>query len=373
VASLRPYFPPEYPLEEELAERDFVLVFDGLSESQLSPDTVKRFVSDPVFKRVTLLVTIRPDARFRDPLVASGRCTLLEPQRLDESTLQVFVRTYLPQPVSDAERDQQLAAIRRVCRSPDGTYLPVLVRLALVVGPSDAASVAEIYEGTFRRLLKSKEANEHEVDAILIQTSTLCASTYAMSGTRTLPMRFVTDLDQRELLRKLLIAQIVVSADPTPSSKAGLDPREVRFFHDSMQSFLAARGLMARADWAVQLFAAAGRPEFQAKSDLGARGSELFEMCLQTSASLAAVRDALLSQLRSWCLRFAGDLSLNDVMGAAPFELKAALAVEEGIDITPSALLARAIDLAAEGESAGSVSLSAALYSGLAPRLWRLV
>ena len=73
------------------------------------------------------------------------------PLRLDDSTIAAFESAYVESDSRLPDRTPALLspALRRACRTADGTYLPILVRLAVGLG-SRASSVKDVYELTIQ-------------------------------------------------------------------------------------------------------------------------------------------------------------------------------------------------------------------------------
>jgi hypothetical protein len=298
-----------------LLRRDYVVVVDGLTESGLTPEALRDFIEGRYGGSARLLLTSRPHAGFRQAVEGGERWLVAEPRRLDEQGLGAFLAAYAP-----GKHEVLSESTRKACQGPDGTYLPMLVRLALLAGPGAGGSIASLYELAFRRLLRGEGGVEGDEDGELLEwAGTLCLQTYWANGIRLLRYR---NVPRREQLQKLLQAGVLVPAEPRVS--AGGDPGQVRFFHDSMQSYLTARGLFARehaqARWDF-LWRAAADPLFtSAGSGLGSGvgGSELFELCLHVFGPEEKLRRELRRQLLEWAHLFDDDLTKRDITRAVP-------------------------------------------------------
>ena len=309
--------PLDAELQQVLLRRgDYVLVLDGFSESSLSLESLRVFLDGRYGPSVRLLISSRPHPGLRHAVEGADRWLRAEPRRLDEQSLARFAATYAPDGSSALDE-----TTRRVCRGPDGTYLPILVRLAFLQGAAAGRSIAELYAAAFHNLLRRGEGEgEGEDSTLLARTSELCVRTYWATGIRSLRYR---NAPEQELMQKLLRAGVLVPEGPGFQP----EPAQVRFFHDSMQSYLTAVGLFAHADeqpgWEL-LFRAAADPLFtRSKSELGAEaGSELFQMCLQVFGPDERLRAELVRQLEEWAALHANDFSRGHIAEAVPEPLR---------------------------------------------------
>ena len=97
----------------------------------------------------------------------------------------------------------------------------------------------DLYEEVCHRLLRIGGESQEVIE----RASALCVATYWKTGDRTLPFARAAE-EQRALLKTLLNAGLLIEADSRVVSPSS--PIEVRFFHDSMQTYLTARGLTKR-------------------------------------------------------------------------------------------------------------------------------
>src|SRR5262249_15457542 len=136
-----------------------------------------------------------------------------EPYRLEDATLDAFVQHYKGEPLPDA--------LRAACRDQHGTYLPLLVRMAMTLREtSTQVELADIFHNYLRRQFDG-----------LPEAARWCLDTYWKNGLRR--QRF----GGTKLQQGLLDAGILVPAD------VAKPPQEVQFFHDSIQTYLTAVGL----------------------------------------------------------------------------------------------------------------------------------
>jgi hypothetical protein len=98
-------------------------------------------------------------------------------------------------------------------------------------------------------------------------------------------------------------------------------PIEVRFFHDSMQSYLTAHALAASQTGQNQaLFDAATLPHFtkDRATFLVPDESELFQMCLATFDTRENLRDRLKQVMGSWATQYADGIGRAAIVEAIP-------------------------------------------------------
>jgi hypothetical protein len=359
-------------LDDHLRNDDFVLVVDGLSESGLKPEAIREFLRGAHGRATRLVVTTRPDDDYREAIEASDRWVRVEPLRLDDATIGPFEAAYRE---ADARREGRKPSptlppgLRAACKGPDGTYLPILVRLAVrgEGGGEGIDSLAGIYENAFLQLLRDPDGGRKVLD----EAAALCLETYWKDGYRTLA--FATAPPERlDLLDRLADAGILVPADERPRTSANR-PRQVKFFHDSMQSYLTAFGLATRDRWDA-LPRAAGEPTFsRAQSDLSLseQASELFQMCLNVFDP-GRLLDRLREGLRSWAERKGRTLSLDDVFGAVPAHLRAAFEARAGLtpDLGAGRALTIALELCEHADSGDPLANVGGLYARIAPLVW---
>ncbi|WP_095990374.1 NACHT domain-containing protein [Cystobacter fuscus] len=344
-----------------LLRGDYVLVVDGLTESALSTESLKAFLDGRYGHCVRLLLTSRPHLGFRQAVEGSRRWMIAEPRRLDDETLGRFIAAYAPEGHPRAE--ERLEA----CRGADGTYLPILVRLALLFAHDSGEGIAALYEAAFRGLLRRQGVSGEEDTELLAWAGEFCLRTYWAQGIRSLRYR---NAPEQEQMRKLLHAGLLVPEDAyvTP----GQHPGQVRFFHDSMQSYLTARGLFTRVHaeltWDL-LWRAAADPLFRtdpSELDSGA-DSELFQMCMQVFGPEEKLRRELRRQLLEWATLHDDDLSKRDILNTVPEDKRTHLEalLHTGAELSPGSVLRAAVSVCQE-----QLASLGTLYMRLAQRLW---
>lgn len=344
---LRPDAFPDDLHNAQAEDGFFLVVIDDARDSSLPLEEFRKFAQTARDGGVRFLVSTRPHAGWEAAFRETRRGMEVEPQRLDESNIDAFIFHYarnrgatpLDSTTRDACRDKQ-----------DGTYLPVLVRMALLGNKRGARTVGEIYADVADVLL----GDETNVRRQAVWE--LCRVTYWLDGVRAI----ARNLPQfEEKIRLLCGAGMLVSNAP----------KEVRFFHDSMQSFLTAEAL-----WKLEpnpltlLMRAAGNPQFSAASKDG-RGSELFRFCIEVFAPRARVITQLATDLGRWAKTYGGDLAENQIIAAVPPTIFGT----SPPDLTSERLLQHSVE-AAQALPTEEAQLNglAVLYATLAPLVWHL-
>ena len=353
---------PEALRDALLEAGDFFLVLDGLTESRLEPEALLRYLEREVGLHAPLLLSARPNEPYRTAMAHAPRWLGVEPKRLDEAGLVRFQSAY---PGVDGKPVPFPESLRRICRgrAADGSYVPILVRLALRYGGGDVDSVINLYRAVFAGLLK-KDPDDEATSELLAFAESLCLGSYWEHRSRLIVFR---DSPDETKLRELLDAGLLVPADVRP----GPVPTHVRFFHDSMQSYLTARALYARyasrARWDC-LWRAAGEPGFaREQSDLLTEtGSELFQMCSYVFGHDARLRAELGRHLALCAEANDGRLHKDGILEAVPDVLRATLR-ESGRELAPGALLREASRVCRE-HSDGEALFQ--LYARIAPLAW---
>jgi hypothetical protein len=261
---------PEEVLTALLRAGEFFLVIDGLAESAVTPaqilDHIARFGQG-----APLLVAARPNALFRSSIQNSTHWWIAEPQRLSEATIDLFLQAY------DCDPRKFRDSIRAACRNIDGEYLPILVRLAMLSLDDGPSSMTDVYRVALARLLKGD-------DALMDAAARVCYETYWKTGRRTVAFSTAA-ADRRAVLRKLLEVGLVVPIGARIDDDH--EPAAVRFFHDSIQTYLTAVYLSRdRATWLPRVMEAAADERFSLESSdlFTTSGTELYQMCLITFA-----------------------------------------------------------------------------------------
>jgi hypothetical protein len=286
---------PDEVLDALFRAGDFFLVFDGLTESNLTSGQLLGHVA-LYGSSAPLLLAARPGSSFRDAMANLPRWIVIEPGRLDEVNLEEFLRCY------GCESNDFPESARAACRNREGEYLPILVRLAILHVGQSLRSIADVYRIAVAQLLKSD-------DALIDEAAELCYRTYWVTAKRTLAFS-TAEAGQKAVIRRLLAAGLVII--PPGQWSHDHDPLAVRFFHDSIQTYLTAVFLSRDRDtWTDHLIEAAGDSRFSRdRSDLIiSNGRELYEMCLLAGGQRDEVLPLLVDQLRAFVAAYPGQFS----------------------------------------------------------------
>jgi hypothetical protein len=414
-SALGAYVISEEALRSQLALGDFVLVIDrfgegsgGIQEAVLALDRLLRSAGDGttcllaarpaassalasapgLLAEARLVVTAEPLSLTSDASSLSGDLQSCGPPS-SGSTLNRFIESYTGRP--DAIPGTLLSA----CRTQENTYSPILVRLAAKValsgahgatdrsaggtpsasnlsghqGPAlDAAwTVADLYACAFEQLtgVHTPEAGARDLAA----AGDLCVRTYFRTGVRAIALPGTGD--DRVTIKRLLDAGLLVPADGGARRLAS-EPSQVRFVHDSMQSFVTARGLFDAGHWDELQRAAGWRPFVDQSAELGlGEASELFQMCRYVFRPTEVLREHLDRDLRQWAARHGARLYEDLIARACPSSVKQAILERVGNDASGRAwlgeVLREARRLRDEGAVDTALDLLGRVYAAVAP------
>jgi hypothetical protein len=229
----------------------------------------------------------------------------------------------------------------------------------------DIEDTAGLYAAAFHKLVKG-ELDASSTDGLLDRAAMLCEQTYFRDGVRALAFADLAG-EEKGLLRMLLNSNVVIPAERV--GRFTLEPRQVRFFHDSMQSYLTARGLFALGDWTC-LFEAAGNPAFARTGAIAAEegglGSELFDMCIHVFRPIARLRSALTADLARW-VRTVDGPTLEDMISSAPKSVGSTL---DRLTVVEN-LMQCIVEYCNVRDGDGEPRALAAFYAAIASRRWR--
>lgn len=357
-------------LADQLANGSFFAVIDGPNETSLNADTLSEFIRSAAGAMTPLLIATRPNKAYQTAMRSSEQVLIIEPLRLSDETLTLFEEIYY-------RNDMQLGFksashltenVKGICRGPDGTYLPILVRLAMRLGTTGIASVRELYAETLNRLLTNTPTPNTK--DLIDQTVLLCKNTYWRDGQHVL--RY-SDLptERGELIEKLVGAGIMFAEGPP----LGLGkPRGVRFFHDSMQSYLTARALVDDASsWESHLERAAADPIFRGgpAEDSTEAIPEIFQMCLEVFYPVDRLVTTLQSGLLKWAQERSPDIRQRDITSGLRSDLRDRLINEIGSNHGAGDILRRAVEICMEADGRQAFQHLGQLYARIAAAVWR--
>ena len=356
-------------LASQLDEGHFFLVIDGPQESKIPLAEIRDWVRSERAENTVLLIASRPRDDVREAVQLADHSSLVTPERLTDDNLGAFEDAYIRETTSAPPPQKLTDRVKEVCRGADGSYLPILVRLALLVASDEPHSIAQLYEKTFRLLLRAQSSEA----SVLDEAGKLCVDTYWENGQRSIVYDRASD-QRFQLMKRLREAGVLVRSDGVLDSKD--DPREVRFFHDSMQSYLTARGLLnGDSDWKKALSKAAGHPQFResVQSESLEQGSELFRMCLQVFGPENELQQALRSDLLLWASVHDKDLTRNDVERSLPEPVLAELNQPAAAELGAGAVLRLAVEQLTNSSDSKTTQQLSGLYARIAEKVWPLV
>jgi ABC-type branched-subunit amino acid transport system substrate-binding protein len=385
----------EYNIDEsfllEMLEAGYFIVFiDGLSEIGVNPEALGNYVRSAAGKASRLIVTMRPEGKLKKKLKLSDSWVQFQPLRLTETTLDKFVEAYCQAPSQSERRDSLPDLLKSACRSKDGEYLQILVRLALIIKDKDkeVSGVADLYSEALNELLKRNVLSKG-VSNVISAAANICVKTYWEDGRRILTY-FERD-EEKEILQILRGAGVLIDVDSSHSKDGDSEPKTVKFFHDSIQSYLTARGLRNSGEDTTVLWRAAGDERFIEAFIHGQAPSqaELFNMCIEVFESKENLLKQMVSDLLKWSEHYGGDLALKKVLEAVPSELKAKTRLLVSDDNGAGFALKKAVSVCLENHdldsrvffqlsnrtitvSSASLQNTARLYRAIAPMTWKL-
>lgn len=357
----------------EIQSGRYVLLLDGLTESSIPSQALRDVLHGEGGFRVSLIATGRPHAGNRNAIKSAENYFIVEPLPLTDALLPAFEQAYrlIDSKFFHMEVPPLSREVLEACQSDDGTYQPILLRLAVLVAADGVTSVADIYRMTLRRLC-SRDTQETELvgDEVIEKAASLCRETYWKDGNRRFPFQDAPS-EQKRLMELLYRVGILVAVGAAKNSGI-LSIKNLSFFHDSMQSFLTAIGLYQKppdADWGF-LLRAAGCPLFINEQVGGVQisRSELFSMCLEVFQPPSRVRARLTQELSSWAVSYKRMLSV-DVISRSKSSLVADNAGWS--DSPPSDVLLSVIGESKRlDEKRGDSHCLGNLYAALAPLVW---
>jgi hypothetical protein len=310
---LGPHRLPRSHLELLLRSGNLVVLIDGLTEGDEGPERWSDFVRTEDGQNTSLVAALRPSEEFQRALhLARPMCVLLEPPSLNEDeALRRFCRAYGEE--GDA-LERQLPYIRSVAGTATGELVPLFVKIALVVArdrPDDLPSGAATAMRDFAEHLFASGAPTADRRAQLRARAVLLArESYWRYGSRTVRPHLVSSINDEDV-DALLRLGVLVRRGTTD---------EILFWHDTMQSFLAAEALAER--WsgsdAAFLVRANNLDLFRRNPAAFLRdgvnvASEMFQCCLWTAPDIEAARQLLHDTISAWVEKLDHLFATNDV------------------------------------------------------------
>jgi hypothetical protein len=354
---------------------DLVLFLDGATESGQDPAVIDTHFRTPEMgERIRICATTRPSDGWHKALVGSASWAVISPLKLTEQTVGDFVARY-------EESDRRIDSTRadavvnidgqkwQAARAGDGTYLPLLVRFAMLSGSHPVETVSDLYNGAIDRLIL-RAYSTADVQMLTAAARQIAIESYWEAGERTLEYERKTAADT-EHVRKLLAAGLLISADGR-ISRIRRGPRRLRFIHDSIQSYLVAVALSAKDDWDA-LSRAAGDPTFvRAGSDLIAgESSELFDMCMHVFEPKEKLGHWLKGSLLEMGKKYSYKLSIDQIMAVITRDDSETLRAIDPRRMSTQMYTEALVEQAA-AEGAVGLGLLGRLYGSLQRRVWNV-
>ncbi len=336
-----------------------LLAIDGATELGVTPDWIRRFLRSDVTRNCSLIATFRTDDKLRLACFAAGSWVHCIPLRLTDSTLPAFIGCYQPAGSTPHTTGTISENLREACRGEDETYLQILVRLALLVPASTVSTVPDLYREALRHLLFKGNPSE-PIDELLEESAEICLKTYWTNGERLLAYADAP-AEMKLTLSRLLSAGVVTPFYGSVQTM-GAEPLFVKFFHDSIQTFLTARGLLARDEPDV-VERAAGDEMFleRVPGRPGIYRAELFDMYLALNQRNSKFARRLLVGLIRWAREYDGELTKNRLLEVLSPPTRSALDAQCAPEIGAGATLRAAAAIIAQGEISPPPSISPGL------------
>ena len=324
VQRLDARFAHEAQLIRDLRSGQFVLFLDRLSGSD---EEIRQLVAVMNAEELALTHIVfgsRPFDLAQQSLLPDELFDVVcVPERLNDDGLDAFVKTY------SNTKDVAREAITRTCKAPDGTYVPLLVRLALLAGPeATLVQTSDVYREALRRLLK----DQHSPNEIIDQIAKLCAESTIPHRDGTLSYAEAHTQD-KELLGVLKHAGILLPVEPHRLDRDTPEPRALRFLHENVHAYLTARGIAIRKDWQRLDSFVAHRRLTDAVATFDE--ADVYSLCIQlvSDRDQGALIDSMKTKLKAWARDYREVLSLQDVYSGLDDKLDAvqsALGSNEG-------------------------------------------
>lgn len=213
---------------QEMKGGRYFLIIDGLSEAIVKPGALANFVAfqNEAGVHTPVIITTRPNKVIENEMRQSALWVEVRPQKLDDETVKAFEQAYL------GDGKQLAEHVRRICRSSNGEYLPILIKLAVIANKERIDDISALYQKAAEMLLKSEERGDYI--EVLDSIASLCGATYAQTGSR----EIWKTAGNKELIDMLASCGLLLPI--TNNDTLQVAPRTYRFFHDSIQTYFTA-------------------------------------------------------------------------------------------------------------------------------------
>ncbi len=366
----------------QLAAGELMVWVDNASTTNLAVSVLEAFLRSKNGEWTRLCLATRPNRDFRAALQqGASKWVAIEPCGLDEESAKAFYWEYAKQDAAHLKKEFNADAVRRrrdrllpACRGKDGSYLPLLVRLCSRADTDEASSINEIYRITLEKLIERVTGGATEATAKMVRgAEQLALDSYWEDQSRSFSRERPAP-EQTQLVDDLLRAGVLAVADSQDwRQHVSSNPQYVRFFHESVQSYLTAKGLANAKSWKCFGRAAGDRDFLKAEIDLGdGVGPELFQMCLHVFEPKWKLRQTLEAELMQWTEIYREVLRIVDVKkGLTPADQLALEAKLTGPPSDASGYLRLAVKLALEEDAKNdSAEHLGRLFAQVAPIAW---
>lgn len=364
--ALADYDLPQETVRGLLKAGTFLLILDGLTEGQTAAATIQTYLRGEPGKHSPVLASSRLSDAYKGAFRSAASSVAVEPLPLSAASLNAFIEHYAPG--MSATRPAEIERLLEFCRVPGGDYLPILVRISLIIGSDASAaavsSVTDLYQNALRRLLS--DPSESVTDTAIDEAADLALRMWWDKRSRTTPFAH-SDAQSKILLRRLLTAGVMIPASVNGPQSLHSEATSVGFFHDSVLYYLCARSLALKDDASVMALTITRHQE--EASTTGTERPEVFEFFVhmfQQRSTLITQATADLARLQSLAGQHLSEAMIMDPLPAESRDLIR----HQASDLSASALLTAAIALLSAPQKTDELF---ALYQSVIAANWRVV
>lgn len=311
--------PTEYAAQHRLIRKGaYIIMIDDISEAVGYESFLKQFEKGKKeYAKLSVVITLRPHEKNEKVIASIDRSVIIHPLKITEELIGTFEAAYLP-PGEHLPDD-----LRNICRTNDGFYQPILVRLAILAYKTSVNNITQLYEAAIRNLSgKSDLAAYKDMEAAMAK---LCKESYGKDGVREITYR----PDNAALIHVMEKAGLLIRTDR--ENVFGNISKRYRFFHDSIQTYLATIGFFYEQLNPKELFFQfATHPHFiKDQSDfLFENGSEIYQIALLVFDDFGVnVKGILKLLLIEWFTSNKIEYRTRDILNSMP--VKGAIQLNE--------------------------------------------
>ncbi len=287
----------------------YLFIIDDFSEASGADIFLKQFeVGLKDYTNVSFIIALRPNEKYERTISNIQDSTVVFPLKITEELIGCFESAYLQ------SGEQLPAKLRNICRSNDGFYQPILVRLAILAHKAAVNNIAELYETAIRSLAGKKNLQAYkEMEANMAK---LCSETYGKNGSREVHYR----PEISDLINEMEKSGLLIKTDR--KNVFGNPSRKFRFFHDSIQTYLAIMGFYydnhnpeeLLLQFASELHYKKDQSDFLFRS-----GAEIYQMALMVFESLDIDINIIINKLlHRWFSDRKMEISIRDIINSMP-------------------------------------------------------